>query len=108
MKPYPPTLKDKKRYVAFRVEGGRFAKPDVVRALWSAVLDTIGTLGAARAGFMVVDFDEGSQKGILRCSAKDLEIVKASTALLDKIGSSRAFVHVTDVTGTIKKSMESG
>jgi ribonuclease P/MRP protein subunit POP5 len=97
-------MKEKKRYVSFRVEGGRFAKADVVRSLWSAVLGTLGALGAARAEFMVVDFDEASQKGILRCSAKELDVVRASIALLDKIGSGPAFVRVTDVTGTIKKS----
>ena len=104
-KPYPSVMKEKRRYVVFEiVSENKFAKDEVMRALWDTVLGTIGALGAAKAAFWIFEFDARKQKGILRCTNKELPVIRGSLVLLDKINSKKAFVHVTDVTGTIKKA----
>ena len=105
MKPYPPTLKEKKRYVLFEVVSGRkFGKEQVKRAVTTAVSESIGTIGLADAEFAFIDFDEKAQKGILRCTNTKLEQVKAALALLSEIDLYKAFVYIRTVTGSLKKA----
>jgi ribonuclease P/MRP protein subunit POP5 len=105
MKPYPPTLKEKKRYVVFEVVSDRkFGKEDIKRAVLGAVSDNIGSMGLADAEFAFIDFDEVAQKGILRCTNTKLEQVRAALVLLSEINLNKAFLHVISVTGSIKKA----
>jgi ribonuclease P/MRP protein subunit POP5 len=105
MKPYPPTLKKKKRYIVFEVISGRkFGKEDVKKAVWSVLHENLGNVGLADAEISFVDFNEESQKGILRCTNKRLEQVRAALALLHEINLYKAFLYVKTITGSIKKT----
>jgi ribonuclease P/MRP protein subunit POP5 len=105
MKPYPPTLKSKKRYVLFEVVSDKkFGKEDVKKAIWSILHDNIGNMGLADAEFAFIDFDEKSQKGILRCTNTRLEQVRAALALLSEINLYKAFLYIRTVAGSIKKA----
>jgi ribonuclease P/MRP protein subunit POP5 len=105
MKPYPPTLKSKKRYVMFEVVSDKkFAKEDVKKAVWSVLHENLGNMGLADAEFSFIDFEEKSQKGILRCTNTKLEQVRAALALLSEINLYKAFLYVRTVTGSIKKA----
>lgn len=105
MKPYPAVMREKRRYCNFKiVSDASVSGQQVAHALRNAVVQHIGATGAASAGFLVMEFDEESQKGILRCTNKELERVRSSLAMVTEIDSKRALVHITDVTGTIKKA----
>ena len=107
MKPYPPTMREKRRYAVFEAISEKpRRKEEVGRALWSAVLETLGTLGAARSAFLFAEFDDQSQKGILRSTNIDLPFIRGSLALLAKIGESKALIRIIGVTGSIKKAKE--
>ena len=106
-KPFPSVMREKRRYVVFKIvseSNEKFSRDEITRALWDAVLGTIGTLGAAQAAFWIFEFEPRTQKGILRCTNKQLPVIRGSLTLLDKINQKKAFVYVTDVTGTIKKA----
>ena len=105
MKPYPPTLKEKKRYIVFGIESDRkFTQEQVKKSVLSILHENIGSMGLADAEIAFIEFDEGTQKGILRCAAKRLELVRAALALLSDIDLYKAFLYVRTVTGSIKKS----
>jgi ribonuclease P/MRP protein subunit POP5 len=105
MKPYPPTLRERRRYVVFEVKAeGRPSKDEAVKALWSALLGSLGVFGCAAAGVVLIDYDIAMQKGILRCNNKELGKVRAALALLDSVAFKPAAVYVKEVTGSMKKA----
>ena len=106
MKPYPSTMREKRRYIVFEVMGPKCSKKSLNKALWTAVFSGIGSFGAADSSFWLIDYDEALQKGILRAKNTKITEVKASIALLDKIDSNPAFIRFVKTTGTIKKARE--
>ena len=103
MKPYPPTLREKKRYVSFVMHSEK-RLPDaiVARAVVNAVSSFVGEKGLADADFSVIKCSGG--KGIVRCTARTKDDVIAALTLLTKAGGKRAWIEVTGVSGTIKKA----
>jgi ribonuclease P/MRP protein subunit POP5 len=91
--------------VLFEVVSDRkFAKEQVKKAIVSVLFENLGNMGLADAEFAFIDFDEKSQKGILRCTNKKLEQVRAALALLSEIDLYKAFVYIRTVTGSLKKA----
>lgn len=104
MKPFPPVLREKTRYLSFElVTEANPIKEEAIKALYGAVLDTLGKLGAAKAGFSVANYDEKAKKGILTCNNKEIAYIRASLALLSRINDAEAFVRITGVSGSFKK-----
>jgi ribonuclease P/MRP protein subunit POP5 len=105
MKPYPPTLKEKKRYLAFEVMSEkRFSKEQVKKSVMGTLFENLGNMGVADAEIAFVEFDERAQKGILRCTATKLPEVRAAITLLSEIDLNKAFICIRAVTGSIKKA----
>jgi len=107
MKPFPPTLREKRRYIVFELISEKsLGKKEVKEGIWKNILENIGIIGAAETGFLFIDFDEKTQKGILRCKNIDLNKIKASLCMLSEINLNKACVHIKAVTGSIKKACE--
>ncbi|NPA48027.1 MAG: ribonuclease P protein component 2 [Thermococci archaeon] len=103
-KTLPPTLRDKRRYIAFQVVGERKLKTEEVRkALWSSFLTTLGTVGTARADPWLVEFDEDGQTGIIRADRRHVEEVRFALVLVRKVNGSRVIIRTLGVSGTIKR-----
>lgn len=101
----PPTLRDKKRYLAFEViSEGKIEFGDMVNAFWHSLLNLIGEVGAARAKIWFVSdsWDENRQRGLIRCDNKYVEYVRVSLALIERIGDKRVVVNTLGVSGTMK------
>ncbi len=104
MKPFPAYLKERERYISFTVESRNpLPKKEVVAAVCNAVTGYVGTLGAAAAGFRVIEYDPEEQKGILRAGAEKVEEVIAALALIRRIAGEPASVLTHDVSGTLKR-----
>ncbi|MEM0372404.1 MAG: Rpp14/Pop5 family protein [archaeon] len=105
MKPYPPVMREKRRYITFKIAcASPLSKKDAVRALWGAALDALGYIGCADSAFWVIDFDEKTQEGIVRCGNTSVSRVLAALCLLGKASNKKARVHIISVTGTVKKA----
>ena len=64
MKPYPPVLKDKERYLMFTVQSdAKFTSKQVWDSLKNHVKEIIGLKGIADSAFTLIAFDEKNQKG---------------------------------------------
>lgn len=101
MKPYPPTLREKRRYIKFKVVGNKGEKP-VIDALNRAVLSLFGEDGYARANFSIIEYANG--KGICRCTHNWLDNVLVTLAFIREIDKKPAKIEVLEVSGTLKKT----
>lgn len=104
MRPLLPTLKEKKRYVRYRVISARPLERDVGGEVLRSLHDTLGVFGAAEAGLLSVSYDVRSQTGIIRCSLAALEKVKASLLMAGYLGRTRVVIRTLRVSGILAKA----
>ena len=100
-----PSLRQKKRYVFFRVHSdGPVRYSDIRNAAWNALLDWLGEkeLARARVSFLKNLWNSGNQTGVLRCSHTAVDQVKVGLALVHQIGDRKVVFQTLRVSGTIK------
>jgi ribonuclease P/MRP protein subunit POP5 len=103
MKKLKPALREKKRYIAFQVEGERqYSKREVVREIVNQSLSFFGESGASEFNLWVVEFNEALQQGFLVCHNKAVGKLKACLGLIGSIGEEKVHFRVLGVSGTIK------
>ncbi|MFC2154244.1 Rpp14/Pop5 family protein [Candidatus Altiarchaeota archaeon] len=108
MKPLPPTLRERNRYLSFKVEGGKpFKDEDVGKAVWFNCLRILGEAGLSGTGLRVIEFDAKKQMGILKVNHKSVDKTRASLALIKEVDREPAAFHTIRVSGTVKKARES-
>lgn len=96
-------MREKRRYVMFRVISEKPAAPeDVRRAVTNEILSYLGTKGCAEIGYQFMDY--GGKEGIIRVNNTGVDRAIQALTLLKEISFNKAFVHIIKVTGTIKKA----
>lgn len=102
MKPLLPTLKEKKRYVLFKIiSEGEISKQECSEAINSACLRVLGELTAAKAGIVFLDENYSNNQGIIRINTKYIDHLKLTLASIQQIGKHKAIVTVTSVSGLV-------
>lgn len=105
MKPTPPTIRSRQRYIVFQLIGEeKFKKEDVVHAITRTGLRFLGELGYSEAKPWLIEFDPQAQKGLLRVENTAKEEMKATLALVTGVNEKRARATVLGVSGTIKRA----
>ncbi len=101
-----PTLKEKKRYLAFEIISKSEIKAfsEVSKAIWTSTLSFAGTNGVAKMGIWVFPEKFNEQKGIIRVNHKYMEELKASLALIKEIEQQPAIVRSTGASGILAKA----
>jgi ribonuclease P/MRP protein subunit POP5 len=103
MKKLKPSLREKKRYIAFRVESGEtYGKDAVVREILSQTLGFFGECTASDFNLWIVDFNKDTQEGFLVCNHKSVGKIKACLGLIGYIGDEKVHLKTLGVSGTIK------
>ncbi len=103
MKRLPPTLREKRRYIAFRVDSeDPISKEEIGRVIWVQALSILGEVQASALGLRALDYEENVQEGFLVCNNEGLWKVKAVLALIGEINGKKVHVCVKGVSGTIK------
>ena len=105
MKPLLPSLKEKKRYVVYEVEGN-FNKQEVFREIEKSCLGFLGELGYGKAGIMVLKDIWKNNKGIVRVNNKYTEEVKMALGLIKTINNKKARVQSIGTSGIIDKAKQ--
>ncbi len=101
MKGLPPSLRSRKRYIAFRIiADGRVDERMVSRAVIDSMISVFGESFAAGSGLKLEYFD--GDKGILRCYREALEKTIIAFTLLNRVGGVRVIPLTLGVSGTIK------
>lgn len=97
-------MMEKKRYVRIGFAHSRpLSGEEAKTAVYEAVFGLIGEGGAAKARITWKDFDEPSQKGVLKCSTLMLEKVVAALALKRYWQGGDVALRVEAVSGMIGK-----
>ena len=98
-----PSLRPKKRYVAFVVESDeKVSRKEVIDGILKAVHSFIGMNYASELDLWIMEFDENEQKGFLVVNNKKLGILRACLALISEINNKKVRIRVLGVSGTIK------
>lgn len=101
----PPTLREKKRYLAFElISEEKLEFGDIVNAFWHSLLNLVGETGTSQANIWFVKdtWDEKNQRGLLKCDNNYVEYVRAAMALIERIGDNRVIPYTLGVSGTMK------
>ena len=104
-----PVHRKRRRYLKFWIRGDEgFSVKEVADAIQKSALTLYGFQGLSRIDPNLIDFDEGSQSGVLRCNHDTLREMRASLAFLTSIGERAAAIHVNKVSGTIRSLKKGG
>lgn len=101
MKRLLPSLRAKKRYIAFElISEGPVSRSDVVREVMSSASSLLGDVNASECDIKVLGFEDW--KGIIQCSHTKVKETRASLAALIRINGKRATLHILGTSGTVK------
>jgi ribonuclease P/MRP protein subunit POP5 len=78
------------------------SKGNIADAVWNAVLQLFGEYGASQANLALIEYDQEKSWGIIRCSHRAVEMVRASIASVTEINEKPVAIHVLRVSGTLK------
>ena len=108
IKPLLPTLRERKRYLAFEIvsETPIGDLTAVSKAIRAKAVEYLGELGCAEAGIMFLSdkYDQEQQRGLIRVNNKSLDKLKATLALVDQIDSQNVIIKSRGVSGILKKA----
>jgi|TARA_B100002003_G_C13950179_1_gene460730 ribonuclease P/MRP protein subunit POP5 len=104
IKPILPSLREKKRYIAYEIISDRKMKfNDVKISINKAVLSFLGELGYAKSGLIIMDTFKNN-KGVLRTNHKEVDNIKTSLTLIEKISNTKVMIKSNLVTGVLNKA----
>lgn len=105
MKRLLPSLRAKKRYLAFELISEEPAsRGDIVKEVISSASSLLGDVATSDCDIKVLGFENG--KGIIQCSHTKVKETRASLAALTRINGKRATLHVLGASGTVKRATE--
>lgn len=103
IKTFPPTMREKKRYIAYSVKSDyQISRDDVVKAIWNSILGFFGENTASQFNFWVKDYDELNQKGFLVCGHRHTNEIITALALVNVINGKRLYIQTKGISGTLK------
>ncbi|MCD6403503.1 MAG: ribonuclease P protein component 2 [Candidatus Aenigmarchaeota archaeon] len=111
LKVLPMSLREKKRYVGFKViheKGEDFAHEDLIAAVWNTLLDFYGEYGVSNLSFQIVKnvWYEKKKMGVIRCKHTEVPKVIAGLGLISRLGDTKVTIKILKVSGTLKKVKE--
>lgn len=103
IKPIMPSLREKKRYISYKIVSEKSLNDKLVRtALNSYVIKFLGELLYSRAG--IIFLDSKNNAGIIKSSNNYVNEVKAALSLIDNIDYAKVNVFTTTVSGVLNKA----
>ncbi len=104
IKPILPSLREKKRYIVYEIlSDQKMSFNNIKSSINKAVLGFLGELGYAKSGLIIMDMFKNN-KGVLRTNHKEVDNIKASLALIDKINNEKVIIKSNLVTGVLNKA----
>ena len=107
-KPILPSLREKKRYLAFEVIAkGKFGFEQVYEAVHSEIMGCLGYFGMAKAGIIILGdkWDSNKNKGIIKVNNKHVDALRASLMLVDRISNEDVIIRSIGLSGILKKAV---
>lgn len=108
MKRILPSLRQKKRYLAFEIVADRkiTSFEAVSKAIWENSLALLGEIGVGRAGIWVLPekFNSKIQRGIIKVNNQYVPHLKSALLMIETIGSQTAILKSVGVSGILNKA----
>jgi ribonuclease P/MRP protein subunit POP5 len=108
IKPILPSLREKKRYLAFEVlSEEKIPNPQgVIQAIQKACQEYLGAMGMANAGIIILQdtYNKDLQRGIIRVSNKMVDHLRAALCFVKEIDNKKVIVRSVGVSGILKKA----
>ena len=101
-----PSMREKKRYLAYEITSEKPLGLDADKNLVSAINQTLGLFGAAKAGVMRVKYDSAAQRGVLKVERSHVDQVRASFVMIKSLAGSAAGVRTLKVSGMASKAAQ--
>lgn len=100
-----PTLRERERYVSFKVvsqEPVNYA--DLEAAVWNTLIEFYGELGVGMMSVWMVKnlWSASDQTAVVRCNNSSVPQLIAGLGLIPRLGESRIVVKILGVSGTIR------
>ncbi|MBS7287916.1 MAG: hypothetical protein KIH01_04025 [Candidatus Freyarchaeota archaeon] len=97
--------KTRRRYVVFHVTSdGEFEYEEVSQSIWDMLLRLFGELGVSLMDLRLMEYDEQSGFGILRCTHKTVDAVHAGVSMISNIEGTPVLIDVKKITGSLRKA----
>lgn len=99
MRALPPSLRKRKRYIAFRIiSEENIDRDEMISAIWDSVMSLFGELDGVN--FRLIEF--GNNTGIVMCSHKEVNKLKIALTMINRAGDKKILPMILGVAGTIK------
>ncbi|HEY9246652.1 MAG TPA: Rpp14/Pop5 family protein [Candidatus Methanoperedens sp.] len=100
-----PTLRDKKRYLAFEIISEKKIVPgELSKEIFNSICSLFGDVGCSEIDPRLISCEGGY--GIIRCARGKTEEARAALACINSINGGRVTITVLGISGTIKSAME--
>jgi len=110
IKPLLPTLREKKRYLAYEIisKNKFYDAVSVSKAILDAANNFLGNLGMAHAGILPINdkWNSDSQRGIMRVNNKHVDNLKASLIFVKNIDGKDVIVRSVGASGILRKAQQ--
>lgn len=104
MKPLPPSLREKNRYVVYQVSSEEaLGCEDVQRAIYDTSIRFMGELQIAASGLLMMP-EWKHQRGVIKVNHQYVDEVKASFLFIQEIKGRKVAVESVGVSGVLKKA----
>ncbi len=107
LKSLSPTLRERKRYIAFKIiTDGKMPVAAVKEAIMSSFKRLYGEVGLSKGGVQLVDkrWNPETNSGILRVSHNYVDELRAALAFIKDIRGKKVIVKSLITSGMIKKA----
>ncbi len=105
-KPLLPTLKEKKRYISYRVHTKETMPKQTGFYLITELKKILGVFESAEAGLLAIWYEEHTNKGILRTTTKKLAEVRKSLTLITHIKTIPVVIETITTSGILKTTKQ--
>ncbi|WP_457612244.1 Rpp14/Pop5 family protein [Methanocaldococcus sp.] len=103
LKPLPPTLREKKRYIAIKIlYDGEIKEGELINLIREASLNFYGCWGTSKANPWLVYFNY--PYAIIRCQRDNVDFVRSSLILIREFKDKPINIICLGVSGTIRKA----
>ena len=101
MRPLLPTWRERKRYIAYEVITATQTPRDLSVPLLERLGELLGAFGTAEAGLLSVQYDPGTQTGILRAAHTAVGKVRVCLLMVTHLGRQEVLIRPLGISGAL-------
>ena len=98
---------EKHRYIAFEIisKANEITEEQLLNGIWNQLYALYGEYWTSKIGLWLISFDPQTKKGVLRCSLKELDKLRAALASITSLRKNKnpeLIFYILGISGTIK------